>query len=348
LIGVDQSYSEVDDGAIASGGTAAGIGGDSGNAGIGGDAGTAAGASGGGGQDAAPDDAPSGPEDCGNAIDDDKAGRVDCFDVDCAESALCTGTCSDVATLPCNTVLTAQNSGAAGATQRSATYACSGAERPGPELAYRFRGAGQVFVELYGLSADLGLFLTDVPADSACDSSSGCREAADLATGSDPEALSFSTVAGRDYFLIVDGPTAANFSISVQCTTDSGCAPARAIQAGQSIDASNAMGEANVTNNLVRYSCASGDRTFPEAAFVFTPPSAGDYTVSLRNQTTNFDLFVVAAPNCSATCLHGTARSISPSGQDEALTFSAAADRSYYIVVDGYGNGSFTLAVTAL
>jgi hypothetical protein len=367
LIGVDESYTEVTDAGNAAGGSNAGSGGDGGtagdggsNAGSGGEAGSIGGAGGNtgsgggsggiGGTGAGPADAPTGPEICDNSSDDDGDGRTDCFDRDCDASAACAGKCNDNSTLRCNVVRAGDNTGATGATQRIASYDCLPGDRAGPELAYRFSGSAgdRVFVELYGLGDNLGLFLADAATGAQCVGATGCIAAADDAMGTSPEALSFSPIAGRDYFLIVDGARAAGYSISVQCSSGTGCSPARAIEAGQTIDTSNTAGPLNVTSNITSYSCGGSDLTAPEAAFMFTPVSSGDYRVTVDNPTTNLQLFILAAPNCNSTCLHATSRSTNPASQNEAVTITATANRTYYIVVDGYGVGNFRLGVTAL
>jgi len=364
LIGVDEAYTEVDDAfggaggdagsagsTDGSGGQAGGSGGAAGS-GVGGDG--AGGSSGGGasGSGGTPGDAPTGPEDCDNGIDDDADGKTDCFDSDCDADAFCAGKCRDAAVISCNNIRVAQNTGAAGGTQRIAppAYGCSGAPRPGPEYAYRFGGqTGQtVFVELYGLSGDLALSLTDVAAGAQCDAAGACARIADDSAGTGAELLSFVPAAGRDYFLIVDGAAAADYALSVQCSPASGCSPAQTIEAGQTINASNAMGSPNVTNVLSSWSCAFGSHSAPEAAFMFTPTVTADYRVAAQNLTTNLDLFVVAAPTCNSTCATALSRSAGPSAQDEILTFRFTAGTTYYIVVDGYGVGTFTLSVTQL
>jgi len=221
-------------------------------------------------------------------------------------------------------------------------------DRAGPERAYRFTGnpGEKVFVELYGLGGDLGLFLADVATGAQCAAKSACVAGSDSAVGTGAEVLTFTPSDGRDYFLIVDGAAAAGYSISVQCSAGMGCLPARAIEAGQTIDASNSPGLPNVTSNITSYSCGGFDHTAPEAAFMFTPVTAGDYRVTVENQTTNLNLYILAAPNCNSTCLHATSRSANPSSQNEAVTITATANRTYYIVVDGYGVGNFRLAVT--
>jgi hypothetical protein len=348
-------------GASASGGTGA-SGGDAGAAGSGGTTGDAGTAGAGAAGDAAAD-AVSG-ELCSGAVDEDADGRVDCFDSDCRDDPACAGLCSDAQTLPCNVVRRTETSSSAGSTARIGPplYGCGGGrDEPGPEYAYRINvPEGQrVFVELFGLDADLSAYAVDVPSGAQCDA----RGAACVAVGASlnntlPEALTFSSAAGRDYYVVVDGAAAGAYAISVQCTSlalpdgstsPDGCIPARAIEAGQTLTGSLVLGSApNVTQKLGGYSCAGGNRSFPEAAFMFTPVADGSYRIDLTGFSTNADLFVLAAPHCNGVCLSPDSKSTNPAGQNESVTLTATAGTTYYIVVDAYGSSEFTLGVTRL
>jgi hypothetical protein len=358
-------------GASASGGMGA-SGGDAGTAGSGGttgaqgssgdagDAGTA-GVDGAAGDAAA--DAVSG-ERCSGAVDEDADGRIDCFDSDCRDDPACAGLCSDAQTLPCNVVRRAESSTATGATARIAPplYGCGGGkDEPGPEYAYRINvPEGQrVFVELFGLDTDLSAYAVDVPSSAQCDArGAACVAAGASVNGTLPEALTFSSAAGRDYYVVVDGAAAGAYAISVQCsslalpdgsTSSDGCIPARAIQVGQTLTGSLMVGSApNVTQKLGAYSCAGGNRSFPEAAFMFTPVEDGSYRIDLTGFSTNADLFVLAAPRCNGVCLSPDSKSVNPAGQNESVTLAATAGTTYYIVVDAYGSSEFTLGVTRL
>jgi hypothetical protein len=178
------------------------------------------------------------------------------------------------------------------------------------------------------------------------------------ASGTLPEALTFSSAAGRNYYVVVDGAEAGAYAISVQCsslalpdgsTSPDGCIPARAIEAGQTVTGSLALGSApNVTQKLGSYSCAGGNRSFPEAAFMFTPVVDGSYRIDLTGFSTNADLFILGAPECDGVCLSPDSKSINPAGQNESVTLAATAGTTYYIVVDAYGSTAFTLSVTQL
>lgn len=291
---------------------------------------------------------------CDNGVDDEGDGRVDCFDTDCLTSTACAGKCMDAAQVGCDTVATGQSTSAAGATQRIAppSYSCTSTSFGGPEYAYKFTGgAGQnVFVEAFGLSGDVGVMLVDVATGAQCAASTSCSKAGNLSASANPEAIGFTTVAGHDYYIVVDGAAAQSYSLAVQCS-GAGCFAARAIQAGQSIAASNALGQDNTTDAVDGpYSCGIWSETGPEAAFIFTPTAGASYRVDVAALTADCDLYVLNGSNCSTSC-QGTYSYSDNSGTDsESVTFTATANTSYFLVVDGYAGNtcSFTISVTKL
>lgn len=291
-------------------------------------------------------------ESCTSGEDDDGDGRIDCFDDDCAEDPACAGMCSDAAELPCNVTRTAQSTDAPGSTSRIGPpdYSCAGGPRPGPEYAYRFTGAADqdVFLKAYALSSDVGLFLVEVDAGGQCDAAGACIAAADARADTRPEALAFAPVEGRDYYVVVDGPEPAGYALSVACAPPGGCRPARAIEAGQTLQGSNALGQPNVTSVNATYSCVSGTHSAPEAAFIFTPVQSGSYEVNLTNLSANANLIVLLGPECDTTCLDASSYSANPSTQPESVVFDATAHTTYYIVVDGFSTVTFELSVQRL
>ena len=253
----------------------------------------------------------------------------------------CRGECMDAAELPCDAVRTAKDSAAARfdqphcsaslQLQHRRTRADRNTPIDLPALPDR-----DVFVQLYGLDGNLDLMLVDVAAGGACDAVNGCTSAASGYNDNRPESLAFAAAAGRSYFLVVDGPAAAHYSLSIACSQLGGCKPARAIEAGQTIQTSTTLGSAtNVTQNLSDYSCTTRRSPGPEAAFFFTPTQAGNYVVRLDNPSANVDLFVLRLPDCNGTCLTQTSAGVNNARQNELVTFTADANTSYYIVVDG-------------
>jgi len=233
------------------------------------------------------------------------------------------------------------------------SYSCTTASLSGPEFAYRFTGgAGQnVFVEAYGLGGDLAVMLVDVPTGGQCAASTSCSKVGNANANANPEAIGFTSVSGRDYYIVVDGAAAQSYSLAVQCSTTGGCFAAKAIQAGQSLSASNATGQVNTTGNAVNsYSCGSWSETGPEAAFIFTPTASGNHRVDVTSLTADCDLYVLNANNCSGTCFSSSSYSDESGTSAESVTFTATANTSYFILVDGYSGAvcNFTLQVTKL
>jgi hypothetical protein len=297
---------------------------------------------------------------CDNGVDDDLDGKVDCFDADCLTDASCAGVCSNAATAGCDVYLTAQNSGATGSTQRIAppAYSCVAGSFSGPEYAYKLTAPADqdVFVEAYRLGGDVGIFVVDTPTGGQCTASTSCLTYGNQFTDTRPEALGFTTQAGRDYYLVVDGASAQNYSLSVQCSTKGGCFPARPIAAGMSFAASSASGP-NVTPNRVnKYTCVSFNNTGPEAAWFFTPTVTATYRVLVSNLDSDCDLFITSANNCDGTCLTGTTcnpstcHSSKLNKQNEQVDFLAQANQSYFVVVDGWDGNvcNFTISLAQL
>jgi len=291
----------------------------------------------------------SNSEICTGGVDEDGDGRIDCFDSDCDTNAACNGYCRDAETIACDTFVAGKNTGAAGSTQHIAppAYSCTSTSYPGPERAFKFTGAaGQdVVAEIYGVGGNLALFAINPATGAQCNAMTSCATYGDALTSTNAEALAFTAAAGKDYYLVVDGPAAANFSMTVQCIPSGGCSPAVAIQSGQSFLSSNVGGSGpNVTSNITHHQPFSGSGwTGPEAAYVFTPTATASYTVSIvGNPLANkldcdADLFVKqASTGCGQETL---AYSATIGTKPETITFNGVANTTYFIVVDGFLDG---------
>jgi hypothetical protein len=297
------------------------------------------------------------PEVCTNGVDDDGDTRADCLDSDCVGDASCAGKCMDAVSVACDTILTAQSTSAAGSTSRISSYNCSANTYPASEYAYRFSGGAnqRVYAEIYGLSGNLGLFEIGAATGAQCVAGTSCGVASDIAVGTGAEALGFTTQAGQDYYIVVDGPFVRNYALSVQCSTFDGCWPVRPLEPGQSFSATNnpTSGAPNVTARKVpSYSCGGGNigETGPEAAWIFTPTATATYRASLTGLTADCDLFVLPATDCGGSCLTPTTFSDGFGNQSELVTFQGVANTTYYIVVDGYADAvcNFTIGLTQL
>jgi len=201
------------------------------------------------------------------------------------------------------------------------------------------------------------VFAVNPATGAQCNAQTSCAAFGDLLTTSNAEALGVTAEAGKDYYVVVDGPAAADFSLSVQCAPTTGCFPARAIQAGQSITTSNAAGAVNVTTKISHHApFATSGWLAPEAAFIFTPVTSGAYTIGIKGMNgggqfdCDLDMFLKASTACGDDSIAAGATT----GQKaESIQFdTAVANTSYFIVVDGYAtNGvpcisDFILSVT--
>ena len=199
-----------------------------------------------------------------------------------------------------------------GSTSRISSYSCAPGTYAGNEFAYRFTGGS----EPARLRGDLWperqprTFPSRRRDWPECLSSS-CGAYSDAVTTAGAEALGFNTVPGQDYYLVVDGPLARNYSMSVQCTTIDGCQPVKPIEPGQSISATNnpASAASNVTASKVPTYFGptfSIPESGPEAAWIFTPTVTANYRVTVSNLSQDCDAFVLTGVDCAGTLLGAT------------------------------------------
>lgn len=135
----------------------------------------------------------------------------------------------------------------------------------------------------------------------------------------------------------------------VDCDGDATCAAGglcegwAPIACGSTIDGSTIDGGAAIS----RYACSGWLDVGRELTYQLAPP-AGDVTVTLTSAFADLDLIVLgegAGGGCDPDA--GCVAASSTTGV-ETVTFTAAADEAYYLVVDGYGGaaGDFTIAVS--
>jgi hypothetical protein len=93
------------------------------------------------------------------------------------------------------------------------------------------------------------------------------------------------------------------------------------------------------------YACATGE-TGPEKAYPFRVTTDRDITLSLTGTTSDLDLIVLAGNHCVATAAC-VAQSLTVGTGNETVTFRAAANTDYTIVVEGKAGamGSYTLNI---
>jgi hypothetical protein len=318
---------------------------------------------------------PERPEICGNGIDDDGDGRIDCMDGDCLLDAGCAGTCYPLSTITCGSTFSSSNM-VEGATDRIVQASCVTWDSwTGPEVAYRLDLADTrlVTLTLNGLAADLDLFLLDDTGD-RCDA--GNCLARSIAATTDPETITETLTAGT-YFILVDGYMDATgpFTLGLSCqipeicnngVDDNGdgladcadpqcagrppcvpaCTPAETVVCGSILSGSTAA--AGATDVNTDYSCGGYSETGPEFTYAFTAAGGGSVTFTIDTlSTTLLDLFVLedTGTGCDPFTCIGQSTTDDPS---DAVTITARPGAVYYVVVDCYADsmGTYRLSVT--
>ena len=139
--------------------------------------------------------------------------------------------CPLVPDLACGGTVSTRNDGQ-GSFDALDSYPCSGNNYEGPEKLFELvpQTSGEVTVTLSGLTADLDLFVLPAADDDPCDADACLSSSTN--GGSSSETVTFSAVAGRHYFLVVDGFQGAvsPFTLSASCAGGGGggggsCAP---------------------------------------------------------------------------------------------------------------------------
>jgi hypothetical protein len=156
--------------------------------------------------------APTEELECGDGLDDDADGLVDCDDPDCSTEALCLEeTCVPSRIIGCGETDSWNNS-AFGSWNLVDGYACNAWDESGPEVTYLFQAASDVTVtaSLAGMDADLDLFVVGQE-DGYCD--------ADTCIAHGNAEASFSVSAGETVYVVVDGYAGAvsDYDLSLSC-----------------------------------------------------------------------------------------------------------------------------------
>jgi len=293
---------------------------------------------------------------CDDGVDDDDDGLTDCEDVDdCLGTDACPlPYCEPDWDLACGESDSWGNY-YSGSTDQIEEYTCATWSYTGPEYAYSF---------VSPVSKSITVTLTDETA---------ATDIMVLAGGDlcDPEEciaydfdeVTFDAEAGTLYYLVVDGWNGAEgtYTITVECPPDveTVCDDGEDDDQDDLIDCDDddcALAEACLTNcdpavfpfevscgfdetwhnygflssdKVDTWSCTEDVLDGPEYVYNFTAPYDTVVTVTLSDETAETDLLVVpAADGCApeACIAHGMTE----------VTFQAAADQLYYVIVDGY------------
>ena len=206
----------------------------------------------------------------------------------------------------------------------------------GPELIYEIQApAGQLSIQLTGLTADLDLFLV-----SNCGDANGSLVASSTSSGTS-ESIT-TTVAAGTYYVIMDGYLGATstFNLSVTCSTPGTCADPIELACGDNVNGNNADGDSNID------SYDDNPATAPELLYRFQT-AGGNVNIQLTGLTDDLDLFLLSS--CADPIGAGDIEDLSINGgtSDETISGTLAAG-TYFIAVDGFdgATSAFNLTIT--
>ncbi len=161
------------------------------------------------------------------------------------------------------------------------------------------------------------------------------------------EQVVFTGLAGRTYYVVVDGwdGVSPSFDWTASCF-DEVCTNQDSISCGDSLSASSS-GQAN---NVNVYNGLPYDMPAPEYVYTFAPNMDGLVTVSLTFQS-GIDLALIVVEESDGACNPANGIAVSDLDntniQTETVTFQVAAGVTYYLVVDGWtagDQGPFTIS----
>ncbi len=280
------------------------------------------------------------PEICDDGVDNDGDRAIDCADVDCAGAPTCGGTAGDTCAAPYAAAGYGLYSGDTSVLTDNYVGSCSGNAAPDAVYAFVAPDTGSVCASLIGSSFDTTMYVQTTCGDPATDL--GCN---DDASGLQSE-VTFSTVAGQTYYVIVDGFGANSglYDLTLYSGTCSGvlptpgsCGEATAITPG--VYSGSTSGGSDDTAP----SCTSGGS--PERIYAWTPSASGTACASLEGSSFDTALYV------QTSCGNGGTEVVCNDdtfGLQSQVEWATAAGTTYYVVVDGYSgaSGAFQLALS--
>lgn len=269
-----------------------------------------------------------------NVVVDGRAGVEGFFRLDLA-CAIPPSSCDPHGVIACGDLV--GNDSAAGRRQVSSWPCAPGLDESGPEYVFQYSPteSARVRVVMDLNIEDLDLFIIE-------DQGSGCQPAGCIATG-DTE-VSFDAVAGKVYYVIVDGRAGASdiFRLWMDCERVPGaCHAAAPIGCGDTVSGRNDA--AGSTDAIDSYpACIVYPEDGPEFTYEFVPTVSGMLHAEISNFSTDLDVFVLqdSGGGCNAGSCIGAGNTL----VDVAVT----AGTRYFIIVEGFaGNvGSYDLSVT--
>ena len=174
---------------------------------------------------------------CADKLDNDKDGKIDCADSDCAKDPACqNANCSAVSVLTCGGADTKSND-AVGSTKKVDAYDCADGKESGEtgsEFAYEFVAEcdGDVTATVLKSSPKSGyldLFILD--GSVAC---SGTKCLAHALMGTDSASKAWKAVKGQKYYVVVDGFNGyvSDYTVKITC----GCGGGKELNCTDKLD----------------------------------------------------------------------------------------------------------------
>lgn len=134
----------------------------------------------------------------------------------------------------------------------------------------------------------------------------------------------------------------ADCGAAPECAQGGTCAPARALVCNFPVEATTFTGVARIDD----LACLAVATRGTEAVYRFTPTFSGDVTLTLTDPTDTLELAV--APALNGACDLGACTGSATTLTGRAVTLTATAGETYYVIVDGPlgGGADFGLDLT--
>ena len=218
-------------------------------------------------------------------------------------------------------------------------YPCSNKSYPGPERVYVINkttaGDLQVGLEIITPGLDLDIFLLAAN----CGQLTCLKSSTTNNSQTNNEGLVLENAPIGTYYLIVDGPSAGQYRLEVNCGYLD-CRDAVQLTCGQTYYGSNLNGHDNVS----LYGCGNiynVENNGPEVVHTFTITQAGQVTINLTGLSANLELFLLRSCN-RGDCINFS----ESSGNSNEQISVFLQPGTYYVVVDGYNGATSNYALT--
>ncbi len=129
----------------------------------------------------------------------------------------------------------------------------------------------------------------------------------------------------------------------LSCEDVPACTPVANLACGQTYSTAN--NGAGSSGSHSYYGCTEFTYSGPEIAFSFATNLNETATIRVRGNTADVDLFVLGSTACDSSNTIGC--SVNPDASEEAVSFSAGANTTYTVVVDGWEGAASNFSLSA-